>query len=104
MEMEKYRLYVATFPTQWAKQFISVRGFTDATSYDSINEYMEQQKEEADKTKKKKKKVTTENTLTKETERIEITASIKLIAKQGLGQHPSEGNILMQSTFGVIAT
>ena len=27
-EMEKYRLYVATFPTQWAKQFHSLRGFT----------------------------------------------------------------------------
>ena len=54
-EMEKYRLYVGTFPTHWVKQFNS-RGFTEATTYDSINEFMQQQKDEADKTKKKKKK------------------------------------------------
>lgn len=55
-EMEKFRLYVETFLTKWAKQFIVVRGITDATSYQSINEFMQQQKEDADWNKAMKKK------------------------------------------------
>ena len=49
---------MATFPTQWTKQFNLLRGFTDATTYDSIDKLMEQQKDKADKTKKKRKKAT----------------------------------------------
>ena len=53
---EKHRLYVATFPTQWAKQFQSQRGFTEATTYKSINEFMQTQKDDANRSKKKQKK------------------------------------------------
>ena len=55
-EAEKLRLFVATFPTQWAKQFKSLRGFTEATTYDSIIDFMQTQKDEADRSKKKRKK------------------------------------------------
>ena len=55
-DAEKYRLYVATYPTQWAKQFQSQRGFTDATTYESIDEFMQTQKDDADRSKKKRKK------------------------------------------------
>ena len=55
-EAEKYRLYVATFPTQWAKQFKSLRGFTEATTYNSIIDFMQTQKDDADRSKKKRKK------------------------------------------------
>ena len=53
---EKYRLYVATYPIQWAKQFQSRRGFTNATSYETIDEFMQTQKDDADRSKKKRKK------------------------------------------------
>ena len=55
-EAEKHRLYVATFPTQWAKQFQSQRGFTEATTYESIDEFIQTQKDNADRSKKKRKK------------------------------------------------
>ena len=34
-------MYVATFPTQWSKQFHSLRGFTEATTYESIDEFID---------------------------------------------------------------
>lgn len=55
-KMEKYRLYVATFPTQWLKRFHSLRGFTDATTYESIDEFMQTEKDDADQSKRKRKK------------------------------------------------
>ena len=56
MKMEKYRLYVTTFPTHWAKRLHSLRRFTEATTYDSIDEFMQEQKDNVDRNKKKKKK------------------------------------------------
>jgi len=55
-DAEKHRLYVSTFPSQWAKRFQSQRGFTNATTYESIDEFMQTQKDEADRSKRKRKK------------------------------------------------
>ena len=56
LDAEKHRLYVSTFPSQWAKRFQSQRGFTNATTYESIDEFMQTQKDDADRSKRKRKK------------------------------------------------
>ena len=60
MEKEKHCLYVSTFPNTQAKQYILLQGINNDTSFAAIDEFMQQQKEDADHTKKvmnKQKKV-----------------------------------------------
>ena len=59
----------------------------EATSYDSIDELLQQQKDEADKSKKKKKRAITDDTCIVEMEATKLTASTKLTAKQGVVQY-----------------
>ena len=55
-EKKKFCIYVNTFPSTWTRQFVVLHGITDATSYASIDEFMQQQTDDADCTKKSKKK------------------------------------------------
>ena len=106
-EMEKYRLYVATFPTQWAKQFILVQ--KDSLMPPAMTQLMsiwnnKRKKQIKLRRRRKKKKVTTIDTPIKEMEVIGIIASTKSIAEQERVQLPSAGSIPMENMLGAIAT